>query len=80
MLTDNAHKISFRNKVQHPEPGIVELLGLKHLPQLLTPDSRKPDGVHLRIHAVKLPSTSPANAAFSLERLEAAWQAVRERL
>ena len=32
------------------------------------------------IHAVKLPSTSPANAAFSLERLEAAWQAVRERL
>ena len=29
MLTDNAHKISFRNKVQHPEPGIVELLGLK---------------------------------------------------
>lgn len=32
------------------------------------------------IHAVKLPSTSPANAAFSLERLEVAWQAVRERL
>ena len=54
MLTDNAHKISFRDKVQHPEPGIVELLGLKHLPQLLTPDSRKPDGVHLRVHAVKL--------------------------
>ena len=31
-------------------------------------------------NAVCLPSTSPANAAFSLERLEAAWQAVRERL
>ena len=54
MLTDNAHKISFRDKVQHPEPGLVELLGLKHLPQLLTPDSRKPYGVHLRVHAVKL--------------------------
>ena len=34
----------------------------------------------LGIEPVVLPSTSPANAAFSLERLEAAWQAVRERL
>ena len=30
--------------------------------------------------AVCLPSTSPANAAWSLERLEAAWQAVRAAL
>ena len=32
------------------------------------------------IHAVKLPSTSPANAAFSLERLKSAWQPVCESL
>ena len=54
MFTDNAHEISFRDEVQHPEPGIVELLCLEHLPQLLTPDGRKPDGVHLSVHTVKL--------------------------
>ena len=30
--------------------------------------------------AVKLPSTSPANAAWSVDRLTAAWQAVTEYL
>lgn len=31
-----------------------------------------------RIDAVRLPSTSPANAAFSIERLEQSWRAVAE--
>lgn len=32
------------------------------------------------VKAVKLPSTSPANAAFSLERLEGEWEIVKKRL
>lgn len=32
------------------------------------------------IHAVKLPSSSPANAAFSLERLAEEWQVICENL
>lgn len=32
------------------------------------------------VKAVKLPSTSPANAAFSLERLEGEWGIVKKRL
>lgn len=35
---------------------------------------------HTGVQAVKLPSTSPANAAFSLGRLLAAWQPVAEYL
>ena len=31
------------------------------------------------IEAVKLPSTSPANAAFNLDRLAAAWQIIKEK-
>ncbi|MCH5303638.1 MAG: DNA-deoxyinosine glycosylase [Ruminococcus sp.] len=31
-----------------------------------------------KIEAVKLPSTSPANAAFSIERLKAAWGVINE--
>lgn len=33
---------------------------------------------HTGIKAVKLPSTSPANAAFSLERLTEQWKRIRE--
>ena len=59
MLANDAHEIRLRDKIQHPEPGIVELLGLEHFPQLLAPDRPKPDGVHLCIHAVKLLRLKP---------------------
>jgi G:T/U-mismatch repair DNA glycosylase len=31
-----------------------------------------------RIEAVKLPSTSPANAAFSIDRLEREWRIIKD--
>lgn len=34
----------------------------------------------VKVKAVKLPSTSPANAAFSLERLKAEWEVIKKGL
>ena len=34
----------------------------------------------LKVPAIRLPSTSPANAAWSLEKLEAEWKVINEYL
>lgn len=80
---ENSSDSSIRNAVANDIPALLAKTQIKAVfangakaDELYRALSEKETG----IKAIRLPSTSPANAAFSAEKLTAAWSALKEYL
>ncbi len=80
---DGASDASIRNAVPNDVAALIQKYGIKAVfcnGNAAMKFYKKFHYPHTNIQAIALPSTSPANASYSLQRLKEQWQVIKEYL